>query len=235
MGRKRRAAKRSSPFGKHGCRKEQGLSPPDRNGPIPTVMRTRNVSTNKKRRLSCLFVAMLTVVGASAVLFVGYKARFFFIVPGMVFLMFAVAAIGIIGQACCEIGSRRWPKTVGSIRRAGIARSYIPSGGMHAGNSSPSHAYSIDVEYDYAVGGKRHKGSRITFLKKDYSSWKEADHARRLLLKDENIDVYFCPQIPSLSCIAHVPTRDIAITVSAAVATSAVSLLFTLLAFHYLP
>ena len=178
---------------------------------------------------------MVTAVVASAIVFVGCKERFIFIVPGMVFIMFAVGTIGIFCQACCELISRRWPKTVGFIRRAEIVRSYIPAGGMHAGNSSPGYAYSISVDYDYAVDGKRYKGARISFLKKDYDSWKEADCARRLLLKDKNINVYYCPLIPSWSCIAHVQARDIVISVSMIAAISAVALIFTLLAYYYLP
>ena len=198
-------------------------------------MSARNSPTNKHRRLTCLFVAIITAVGTSAIIYVGCKGRFFFIVPGIASLMFTVGAIGILCQACCELGSRRWPKAVGFIRRAEIARSYVPAGGMHAGNSSPTYAYSIDVEYDYAVGGRQYKGTRISFVKKDYNSRKEAECARGLLLKNDNINVYYCPLIPSWSCITHVQTRDIARNASVLVATSAVSLIFTMLAFHYLP
>lgn len=198
-------------------------------------MCTRNSSTNKNRRISCFFVAMVTAVVASAIVFVGCKERFIFIVPGIAFVMFAVAAIGIICQACCEVGSRRWPKTVGYIRRADIVRSYIPAGGMHAGNSSPCYAYSLVVDYDYSVGGKRYNGSRVSFVQKDYGSWKEADCARRVLLKNKSVDVYYCSQLPSVSCISHVQARDIVISVSMIAAISAVALIFTLLAYYYLP
>ena len=75
---------------------------------------------NKNRRLTWLLVLMITIVVASAIVFVGCKERFLFIVPGIVFIMFTVVASGIICQACCEIGSRRWSKTVGVIRRAEI-------------------------------------------------------------------------------------------------------------------
>lgn len=197
-------------------------------------MSNRNDSTKKNRILTCSSVAVLTAVTSSAIFFVGWKGRFFFIVPGIVFIMFTVVAIGIFCQACCDLLSRRWPKTVGFIRSARVVRSYIPTGG-DAGNSSPRYAYSIDVDYDYAVGGKRHKGSRISFVKKDYSSWQEADCARRLLLKNKHLNVYYCPSIPSRSCIAHVQICDIVINVSVAVASSAVSLIFTLIAFYYLP
>ena len=199
------------------------------------AMSTRNGSTNKNRRLSCLFVAMVTAVVISAIIFVACKERFLYIVPGIAFVMFAVAAIGIISQACCDIVSRRWPKTVGYIRRAEIVRSYIPAGGMHAGNSSPCYAYSLVVDYDYSVGGKRYNGSRVSFVQKDYGSWEEADSARRLLLKNKSVDVYYCSQLPSVSCISHVKTREIAIIICVAVAISAVSLMFTLLAYYYLP
>lgn len=190
---------------------------------------------NKNRRLTWLLVLMITIVVASAIVFVGCKERFLFIVPGIVFIMFTVVASGIICQACCEIGSRRWSKTVGVIRRAEIVRSYIPAGGMHAGNSSPSHAYSLDVDYDYTVDGKLRKGSRVSFVKKDYGSWKEADCARRFLLKNKSVEVYYCALLPSLSCISHVQTSEIVMQVCVAVVIGVVSLMFTLLAFYYLP
>ena len=190
---------------------------------------------NKDRRLTCIFVLLITVIVASAIVFVGYTERFLFIVPGIVFIMFTVAESGIICQACCEVGSRRWPKTVGYIRRADIVRSYIPAGGMHAGNSSSCYAYSLVVDYDYSVGGKRYNGSRVSFVQKDYGSWKEADCARRFLLKNKSVDVYFCSQLPSVSCISHVKTREIAIKICGVAAICAVSLMFTLLAFYYLP
>ena len=192
-------------------------------------------ATRENRRLTSIFVAMITAVVISALIFVACKERFIFIVPGIVFFMFTVAAIVILCQACCELVSRRWPKAVGFIRRARIERSYIPAGGMHAGSSSPSYAYSIDVEYDYAAGGKQHKGTRISFVNKDYNSRKEAERARSLLLKNKKTSVYYCPLIPSWSCITHVQARDIAIKVSLIVAASVVSLIFTLLAFYYLP
>ena len=114
-------------------------------------------------------------------------------------------------------------------------RSYIPAGGMHVGNSSPCYAYSLVVDYDYSVGGKRYNGSRVSFVQKDYGSWKEADCARRVLLKNKSVDVYYCSQLPSVSCISHVKTREIAITICGVAAFCAVSLMFTLLAFYYLP
>ena len=69
----------------------------------------------------------------------------------------------------------------------------------------------------------------------DYGSWKEADCARRVLLKNKSVDVYYCSQLPSVSCISHVKTREIAITICGVTAFCAVSLMFTLLAFYYLP
>lgn len=198
-------------------------------------MSIRNNFTKKKRILTCSSVAALTAVVVSALFFVGCKGRFFFIVPGLVFIMFTVVAIGIFCQAYCDIISRKWSKTVGFIRRAEIVRSYISAGGKHASNSSPCHTYSLDVDYDYAVGGKNYKGSRISFVKKGYVSWKEADCARRILMKDKNINVYYCPSIPSWSCISHVQIADIVISVCFAVASSVVSLIFTLFAYYYLP
>jgi len=198
-------------------------------------MSTRSSFTRKNKRLQCLFVLTVSVVGIPAIFFVGYEGRCFYLLPGMVFLMFAVAAIGILCQVCCELVSRMWPKATGFIRRAIIVRSYMPNGGKCTGNSSPQHAYSIAVDYDYAVAGKRHKGTRVSFVEKDYNSWKEADCARRPLLQNKNINVYYCPLIPSWSCIAHVQLRDIVIGVSAVGVASAVSLVFTLFAFYYLP
>ena len=124
---------------------------------------------------------------------------------------------------------------VGLIRRAGIVRSYMPSGGKWAGNSPPPNAYTIVVEYNYIVTDKQYKGSRVSFVKKDYASWKEADVARRRFMQDKKINVYYCPLIPSLSCITHRQLSDIMISVSAVVAFSAGSLIVTLLAFYYLP
>lgn len=187
------------------------------------------------KSLSCLFVLMIAIIGVLAIFFVGWEGRFFFIVPGIVFFMFTVVAIGIFCQASCELISRRWLKTVGFIRRAEIVRSYISAGGKYASNSSPCHTYSLDVDYDYAVGGKNYKGSRVSFVKKGYVSWKEADCARRILMKDKNINVYYCPSIPSWSCISHVQIGDIVISVCFAVASSVVSLIFTLFAYYYLP
>ena len=196
-------------------------------------MSTRNNSTKKKRILTYLSVTALTAVAMSAIFFVGYKGRFFFILPGFVFIMFTVVAIGIFCQACCDIISRRWPETVGFMRCVRIVRTYTGHG--HAGNSSPTFDYYIEVDYDYVVKGRRYKGKRVSFVGKGYNSWKDADCARRPFLQNKNIKVYYCPLIPSLSCIAHTPTRDIVIGLSAAVGASVVSVIATLLAFYYLP
>ena len=59
--------------------------------------------------------------------------------------------------------------------------------------------------------------------------------ARHLLLQDRTINVFYCPLIPSWSCIAHVKTRDMVITLSVVVAICVMSLIFTLIAFYYLP
>jgi hypothetical protein len=119
------------------------------------------------------------------------------------------------------------------MRCVRIVRTY--TGHRHAGNSSPTFDYYIEADYDYVVKGKRYKGKRVSFVGKGYNSWKDADCARRPFLQNKNIKVYYCPLIPSWSCIAHTPTRDIVIGLSAAVGASALALIFTLLAFHYLP
>ena len=198
-------------------------------------MSTRNNSANKNRRLAYWFVAMVSAVGISAIIFVACQERFVFILPGLVFLVASFATIMLFCQVYCELRSRRWPMAVGLIRRAGIVRSYMPSGGKWAGNSPPPNAYTIVVEYNYIVADKQYKGTRVSFVKKDYASWKEADVARRRFMQDQKINVYYCPLIPSLSCIAHLQLSDIMISVSAVVAFSAGSLIVTLLAFYYLP
>ena len=196
-------------------------------------MSIRNNSTKKKRILIYSSVTALTAVAVSAIFFVGCKGRFFFIVPGFVFIMFTVVAIGIFCQACCDIISRRWPTTVGFIRSSKIVKSFAR--GSQVGNSSHTYTYSIDVEYEYSVGSKRYKGRRISFFQKDYSSWNEAHCAKSRFQKNKNTTVYYCPQIPSVSCIAHTPTRDIVIGLSAAVGASALALIFTLIVFYRLP
>ena len=45
--------------------------------------------------------------------------------------------------------------------------------------------YSIEVDYDYTVEGRRYKGTRVSFVGKGYGSWKEADRARRPLLQNK--------------------------------------------------
>ena len=198
------------------------------------MSKLRNVS-NKSRRLQICLVLIASVVGISAIIFVACQERFVFILPGLVFLVASFATIMLFCQVYCELRSRRWPMAVGLIRRAGIVRSYMPSGGKWAGNSPPPHAYTIVVEYNYSVADKQYKGTRVSFVKKDYASWKEADVARRRFMQDKKINVYYCPLIPSLSCITHLQLSDIMISVSAVVAFSAGSLIVTLLAFYYLP
>ena len=198
------------------------------------MSKLRNVS-NKSRRLQICLVLIASVVGISAIIFVACQERFVFILPGLVFLVASFATIMLFCQVYCELRSRRWPMAVGLIRRAGIVRSYMPSGGKWAGNSPPPHAYTIVVEYNYSVADKQYKGTRVSFVKKDYASWKEADVARRRFMQDKKINVYYCPLIPSLSCITHLQLSDIMITVSAVVAFNAVLLIVTLLAFYYLP
>ena len=198
------------------------------------MSKLRNVS-NKSRRLQICLVLIASVVGISAIFFVACKERFVFILPGLVFLVASFATIMLFCQVYCELRSRRWPMAVGLIRRAGIVRSYMPSGGKWAGNSPPPNAYTIVVEYNYIVADKQYKGTRVSFVKKDYASWKEADVARRRFMQDKKINVYYCPLIPSLSCITHLQLSDIMISVSAVVAFSAGSLIVTLLAFYYLP
>ena len=198
------------------------------------MSKPRNVS-NKSRRLQIILVLIATVVFISAIIFVACQERFVFILPGLVFLVASFATIMLFCQVYCELRSRRWPMTVGLIRRAGIVRSYMPSGGKWAGNSPPPHAYTIVVEYNYSVADKQYKGTRVSFVKKDYASWKEADVARRRFMQDKKINVYYCPLIPSLSCITHLQLSDIMISVSAVVAFSAGLLIVTLLAFYYLP
>ena len=194
------------------------------------MSKPRNVS-NKSRRLQICLVLIFSVVVISAIIFVACQERFVFILPGLVFLVASFATIMLFCQVYCELRSRRWPMAVGLIRRAGIVRSYMPSGG----NSPPSKAYTIVVEYNYIVADKQYKGTRVSFVKKDYASWKEADVARRRFMQDKKINVYYCPLIPSLSCITHLQLSDIMITVSAVVAFNAVLLIVTLLAFYYLP
>lgn len=198
------------------------------------MSKLRNVS-NKSRRLQICLVLIASVVGISAIIFVACQERFVFILPGLVFLVASFATIMLFCQVYCELRSRRWPMAVGLIRRAGIVRSYMPSGGKWAGNSPPPNAYTIVVEYNYIVADKQYKGTRVSFVKKDYASWKEADVARRRFMQDKKINVYYCPLIPSLSCITHLQLSDIMISVSAVVAFSAGSLIVTLLAFYYLP
>ncbi len=198
------------------------------------MSKLRNVS-NKSRRLQICLVLIASVVGISAIIFVACQERFVFILPELVFLVASFATIMLFCQVYCELRSRRWPMAVGLIRRAGIVRSYMPSGGKWAGNSPPPHAYTIVVEYNYSVADKQYRGTRVSFVKKDYASWKEADVARRRFMQDKKINVYYCPLIPSLSCITHLQLSDIMISVSAVVAFSAGSLIVTLLAFYYLP
>ena len=198
------------------------------------MSKPRNVS-NKSRRLQICLVLIASVVGMSAIIFVACQERFVFILPGLVFLVASFATIMLFCQVYCELRSRRWPMAVGLIRRAGIVRSYMPSGGKWAGNSPPPNAYTIVVEYNYIVADKQYKGTRVSFVKKDYASWKEADVARRRFMQDKKINVYYCPLIPSLSCITHLQLSDIMITVSVVVAFNAVLLIVTLLAFYYLP
>ena len=198
------------------------------------MSKPRNVS-NKSRRLQICLVLIASVVGISAIIFVACQERFVFILPGLVFLVASFATIMLFCQVYCELRSRRWPMAVGLIRRAGIVRSYMPSRGKWAGNSPPPNAYTIVVEYNYIVADKQYKGTRVSFVKKDYASWKEADVARRRFMQDKKINVYYCPLIPSLSCITHLQLSDIMISVSAVVAFSAGSLIVTLLAFYYLP
>lgn len=195
------------------------------------MSKPRNVS-NKSRRLQICLVLIATVVGISAIIFVACQERFVFILPGLWFLVTSFAAIMLFCQVYCELRSRRWPMAVGLIRRAEIVRSYMPSGGK---DSPPSFAYTIVVEYNYIVADKQYKGTRVSFVNKDYASWKEADVARRLFMQDKKINVYYCPLIPSLSCITHLQLSDIMITVSAVVGFNAVLLIVTLLAFYYLP
>ena len=198
------------------------------------MSKPRNVS-NKSRRLQICLVLIASVVGISAIFFVACKERFVFILPGLVFLVASFATIMLFCQVYCELRSRRWPMAVGLIRSAGIVRSCMPSGGEWDGNSQPPHAYTIVVEYNYSVADKQYKGTRVSFVEKDYASWKEADAARRHFMQDKKINVYYCPLIPSLSCITHLQLSDIMISVSAVVAFSAGALIVTLLAFYYLP
>lgn len=195
------------------------------------MSKPRNVS-NKSRRLQICLVLIFSVVSISALIFIACQERFVFILPGLWFLVTSFATIMLFCQVYCELRSRRWPMAVGLIRRAGIVRSYMPSGGK---NSPPSFAYTIVVEYNYIVADKQYKGTRVSFVNKDYASWKEADVARRRFMQDKKINVYYCPLIPSLSCITHLQLSDIMITVSAVVGFNAVLLIATLLAFYYLP
>ena len=186
---------------------------------------------SKSRRLQIYLVSIVTAIVVCAIIFIGCIGRFFFILPGMVLLVSIICVILIFWQACCDLMSRSWPKASGSIKRAIVERSYMPNGGK----SSPQYAYSIMVDYDYAVGGKRYMGTRVSFVEKVYASWKEADVVRRHFLRDKNINVYYCPLMPSYSCIAHSQLRDIVISVSGVVAFCVGSLIFTVLALRYLP
>lgn len=198
-------------------------------------MSKRRRVSNKSRRFQICLVSIVTVIVITAMIFVACKERLFFILPGFAFLLSVFAIIMLLFQVYCELSSRQWPMATGLIRSNRIVRSYSPSGGAWAGNSSPPHTYSIVVEYDYVVADKRYKGTRVSFVKKDYNSWKAADGARHYFLQDKKINVFYCPLIPSLSCIAHLKLSDIMITVSTVVVFCAVSLIFTLLAFYYLP
>ena len=97
-------------------------------------MRKRNSFTNKSRRRQFLLALTVTVVVISAMIFVACKGRYIFIVPGMGFLLFAVTAVVFLSRACCELISRRWPKTIGFMRCAKIVRSYAGRGHAVAGN-----------------------------------------------------------------------------------------------------
>lgn len=198
-------------------------------------MNKRRRALGKSRRHQICLVSIVTVVVIAAIIFVACKERFVFILPGLALLVSVFATIIHLFQVYCELRSRQWPMATGSIRSNRIVRSYAPSGGMWAGNSSPPHTYSIAVEYDYVVADKRYEGTRVSFVKKDYNSWKAANAARLQFLQRKNINVFYCPSIPSMSCITHLQFRDIVISVGTMAAFSVVLLMFTLLAFYYLP
>lgn len=196
-------------------------------------MSMRNSFANKSKHRQCLLVFIVTVAVCSVIVFVACKQRFCFLVPGMGLLLFAGIAIALLGQACCELVSRRWPLTVGFMRCVRIVKSYTGNG--HTGNSPPAFVYSLEVDYDYEVKGRRYNGKRVAFWGIGYKTWMEADRARRPFPQDKNVNVYYCPLNPSWSCVAHARIRDVAIGVSAAVAASVVTLALTLLAFYRLP
>mgnify|MGYP006969187999 CR=1 FL=1 len=105
-------------------------------------------------------------------------------------------------------------------------------------NATLSFSLNIKTEFAYSTSGAilfYLITETVSFVNKDYASWKEADVARRRFMQDKKINVYYCPLIPSLSCITHLQFSDIMIIVSAVVAFSAGSLILTLLAFYYLP
>lgn len=214
-------------------KKVWGLSP--RVKGLGGIMSKRRNVSNKSRRLQICLVLIFSVVVISAIIFVACQERFVFILPGLWFLVTSFVTIMLFCQVYCELRSRRWPMAVGLIRRAEIVRSYMSSGGEWDGNSPPPKAYTIVVEYNYIVADKQYKGTRVSFVNKDYASWKEADAVRRRFMQDKKINVYYCPLIPSLSCITHLQLSDIMITVSAVVAFNAVLLIVSLLAFYYLP
>ena len=195
-------------------------------------MNKRRRALGKSRRHQICLVSIVTVVFIAAIILVACKERFVFIVPGLWLLVSVFATIMHLFQVYCELRSRRWPMAVGLIRRVGIVRSYMPSGGK---DSPPSFAYTIVVEYNYIVADKQYKGTRVSFVNKDYASWKEADVARRPFMQDKKINVYYCPLIPSLSCITHLKLSDIVISVGIMAAFNVVLLMLTLLAFYYLP
>lgn len=70
-------------------------------------MSMRNSFANKSKHRQCLLVFIVTVAVCSVIVFVACKQRFCFLVPGMGLLLFAGIAIALLGQACCELVSRR--------------------------------------------------------------------------------------------------------------------------------
>lgn len=75
-------------------------------------MSKRNSFTNKSRRRQFLLALTVTVVTISAIIFVACKERFFFILPGMGFLLFAVTAVVFLSRASAAvIGGWEWKTT----------------------------------------------------------------------------------------------------------------------------
>jgi hypothetical protein len=101
-----------------------------------------------------------------------------------------------------------WPSVTGTITRTGVESHWKIWGG-----DTITRIHKPSVEYEYSVGGIRHRGNRVGFLETSTSSRRRAEQKAARYTVGSEVAVFYDPAAPSEACLereAEAP-RDVVV------------------------